>query len=987
MWALRLILPVFLIAEEVTIDECTLPPVVSSVIQGGKSELLTALGISSLEATQSCGFAEACNGQTVAAGLVDASLDTIMDAHVNDDIWWQFLRSKMADVFASLAADGMGISEEDAKYMITHLFPTTFEVDCERDNSAIISKITNGVMAGIEISDTQLLTTVRSAFQEILDGYFTIGCESANADMDAVRDRIESMPYTSHVHTKTMSYILTQGCGKNTMSSKVWKIIDTLLVAYENFMERIDGDLDNHNVPPAYQPMWDLCVAFGAGSQEYVFPPANVTSPKSPAECVDAKSKLHEMLALIGVDLSVRPAVDAVALDALIQTEVYVFNSEEGVKGMVRALLAVIENYEQVSPAYKAKTALVLLPIVLNTFTFLESQRPGANADIQTLMGTRQTFMLLLNCLWAVTNQIAMDVKGAAQIKRRDTNGALGFLVVLQSSMIDIKLDGGYARMTNCKDFLEWYVGLYTVWDYIIVEQFTLTKIPEATRDKVHDDRLANALSMPVLEGHINQGSQELYMTYRVYQLFLGIVRGNWVKREDAGSTTSCLQKLADENSTCASVFSAGARPFEPCPKAMLSEMKDRGICACNPAIREISELQVEDCVSVDSPADWYGCDLSDTAVDQLRVASLRRYNAALFLSKDDLAAEFRAIFAQNATYAILGVDPYVGVDAIIDGLLFLNPYLADKLVQYGSALEVRQLHLDDKGFVSVFLDMAYAHGSELKFAQGSYNSVEFLPCSGTVTSMFRALDDFSFRAIVVQPHTLARYTAIESMRLPTATYSWAGLSAENAHAGKRWAIEFHNQGTHECVPGLWSEAAFLYTWQMQEDSGLECLVLGKRSYLKIFQSDIDGEMEFALRYENSLSDIDIKGTKKFLVVTDENGELQLHISMRYNGGTFLGDMEIGLGSSKCRNLWMLKFCGSWGEDSDARRLNGILPPVDVYVEVGDEETERITIWDPNVNAITTTTTPTRPVGADWSWSASLSGPIAVWSSCALLYI
>jgi hypothetical protein len=442
---------------------------------------------------------------------------------------------------------------------------------------------------------------------------------------------------------------------------------------------------------------------------------------------------------------------------------------------------------------------------------------------------------------------------------------------------------------------------------------------------------------------------------------------------------------LAQFDSSCLAPLGVGVGSYPSpgeCPGEHVLGGLFKKICGCNAAIRSITGITGDGCEEVDFFT--YGCDVPDAVIDGMRLEAYRRYKAAFNLSRTDYAKELKDIFTIDAVFTYLGVETYRGVDAIVEGTLFMNPLEANNLVVSSSTLEVPEVRLDAHGFRIGAVDFSSAHGDTIQFAQGSYTQVEFLQCSSAISSFFRLFDDFSFRTIIVQPSSMPQYTQLESVQLPMASYTFGDLSPEQIYIGKEWAHKFYNLGSHDCINGMWNEAVYMRTWQSVGDSGVDCLVLGKASYLKLYPSDDDDYGDFTLHYEHRLKDIHIKGTRRFEITSENNGEASLEVALTIEG-RHLGSMDIPVGTSKCINLWMLKYCGSWGEDAGARRLEGSLPKLELYMEVEGEKTERATVWDPNVLSTTTSST-TQPLGTDWRWSASLSGPIAAVWAFALRY-
>jgi hypothetical protein len=455
-------------------------------------------------------------------------------------------------------------------------------------------------------------------------------------------------------------------------------------------------------------------------------------------------------------------------------------------------------------------------------------------------------------------------------------------------------------------------------------------------------------------------------------------------------TTADCLRILAQLDVSCVSFLSGelGSSSSACIGLDVDNDWKrfsSRTSCGCNPAIRELMNLTSDGCEPVN--VSTYGCEMPDDVVDKMRIETIRRYKAAFSLPREEFSKELNNIFTSDATYTILGLDTYRGIDAIIEGSLFMNPLVADDLLVSGYAVALSDLTLDSNGMRSGAQNVMFAHGLTTKFVQGSYSEVEFLSCSGMISSIFLVFDDFSFTAIIVKPPSIPRYSQLDSVPLPKPSYSAAELSADQIKLGKEWAYKFYDVGTHDCINGMWNKAVYFRTWQSVGDTGVDCLVLGKGSYLKLYPSDVDGYADFSLLYEHPLKTIRIKGTSRFEVTTSTDGEEVLAVGLLIDG-RHLGAMDIPLNASNCINLWMLKYCGSWKDDDlRARRLEGSLPQLKVYMEVEHGDTESITIWDPNVNTFTATSTTTPPLGNDWKWSASLSGPIAALSSLAIRYV
>jgi hypothetical protein len=466
----------------------------------------------------------------------------------------------------------------------------------------------------------------------------------------------------------------------------------------------------------------------------------------------------------------------------------------------------------------------------------------------------------------------------------------------------------------------------------------------------------------------------------------------SWQKtiwRSGKGGTADCLKHLARAEPTCMSVFTrAAGNTFSTCtnetPSSSTSFFARSSSCSCNPVVQDMVGLASKNCTQVESSE--YGCEMMDATIDQQRITTLQRFNAAFNLPNDEFESLLREVFAPDVVFQILGAKPYIGVEAAIKGSLFLNPIVSQGLVAYGSPVETLDLDLDANGVRGAIMEYADAYNSTVKYVQGSYYWIEFQECTSQIRSILWVLDDFSFTTTIVAPHSLSQYAQSSAIQLPEVKYDFESLAPDQIEIAKHWAKKFFDVGSHECIDGMWSKAAYLGTWQDVRKIGGVCLILGQHSYLKIFESEDRASRQFALNYEHYLRTIDVNGHSRFEITTDETGEAILKVTLTFDGRT-LGNMEIALGSSNCINLWMVKYCGSWGADRGARSLEGRVPDLQIYMDVDEGKTEKIMIWDPNPPNTTTTTTTTPPMGAAWEWSASLSGPIAALSTFALRYI
>jgi hypothetical protein len=325
---------------------------------------------------------------------------------------------------------------------------------------------------------------------------------------------------------------------------------------------------------------------------------------------------------------------------------------------------------------------------------------------------------------------------------------------------------------------------------------------------------------------------------------------------------------------------------------------------------------------------------MSDTQVDAERIQTLIRYKAAFSKPEEEFLAELEAVLAPDATYEFLGIGKYVGPSDI--GLM-LTPTVTSGLLVAGLPVSMAEIGIDAVGFTSKSLNEMYVLSSEatdtddaeLTYVQGSFVSLQFVSCSGTIKSVFKALDDFSF----------GKMTTL--LEMPT---SYGGLEIYDQTLLRTAAssiFSFDKLRSNECVEGIFVRSKHMY--KVVGDSSTPCVVLGETSYFKVAYDTtiLKNEVSFAMKYVTPLKTITSDGTLKY-AFSDEGMSLEMS-----SGGRKYASMQVdATGAPKCISIFMAKFCLSMSEEEAGDRRLMDADSGKLYLEVDGNKTDAIVLRD-----------------------------------------
>lgn len=413
--------------------------------------------------------------------------------------------------------------------------------------------------------------------------------------------------------------------------------------------------------------------------------------------------------------------------------------------------------------------------------------------------------------------------------------------------------------------------------------------------------------------------------------------------------TVECILGLAETRVECLTVLSEGSSTssVESCDGAIDTiDLAGASTCRCNPAINSLLGVSVsETCASREWQETYeYGCSASDASVDAQRFETLRRYKASFSKPRDEFLAELEAVLSSDAIVEFLGIGKYVGVQAIWEFGLPFNPDVNSGLLVAGLPESMSEISMDAGGFQSRTLDNMYVlsekfddiGSAKLKYVQGSFSSIQFLPCSGTISGVFKALDDFSFNMMTELLDITTSFGAVD-------TYDKTLMSSAIASIK-----HYESLRTNQCVQGIFLKSVHLYKMQKAPGSASRCLVLGETSYFKM-NDGLANEKSFVLKYVTMLKTVNVDGELKYFQKADTDA----YIVEIWSAGKVVAGLEVDIGENKCMSLFLVKFCVSTAEDASGRRLaegaSGRL-----HLEVDGEKTEPIVLWNESVTTSTT---------------------------------
>lgn len=237
------------------------------------------------------------------------------------------------------------------------------------------------------------------------------------------------------------------------------------------------------------------------------------------------------------------------------------------------------------------------------------------------------------------------------------------------------------------------------------------------------------------------------YQSAARYAEYLGLEYNYKTKLPFAGSTTEeCVRRIADVRAECVTALSLGTTSSpEDCNATVQAlDLEDSTSCSCNTAIRSFFTIS-GDCSLAETFE--YGCEASDESVDAQRFDAVAKFKAALSMMPDAALAELQTVFASDIRFEFIGIGTYVGASEVLNFLQMMNPAVSS-VVLSGSTVELKSFEIGPDGFRIVALDSMSAFAESLKFMQGSFNSLEFLPCSGTISAIGKMVDDFTFKTL-----------------------------------------------------------------------------------------------------------------------------------------------------------------------------------------------------------------------------------------------
>jgi hypothetical protein len=412
-------------------------------------------------------------------------------------------------------------------------------------------------------------------------------------------------------------------------------------------------------------------------------------------------------------------------------------------------------------------------------------------------------------------------------------------------------------------------------------------------------------------------------------------------------STKQCILALAEKRVACLADLSEGSTlPVEECDKTVEAmDLIGATSCRCNPAVSSLlGLLESETCATrVWEETYEYGCAASDASVDAQRFESLRRYKAAFSKPRDELLAELEAVLSFDAIVDFFGIGKYTGVQGISEFGLTLNTGVNSGLLVAGLPESISEISMDAGGFQSRALDRMYVlsdrtedvDDAELKYVQGSFSSIQFVSCSGTISGVVKALDDFSFTTMTKTLNIIPNFG-------PHNMHD-QGLF----HSAIASIKYYESLRTNDCIQGIFLKSVHLYKMQTLVGSESRCLILGETSYFKMSDA-LTNEKSFALKYVTILKTVNVDGHLKYFQKSDN-----LYVVEIASGGNVLGSIEVDIGENKCMNIFLVKFCVSTLEDTRARRLAGGHSGK-LHLEVDGEKTEPIVLWNETTTASTT---------------------------------
>jgi hypothetical protein len=238
------------------------------------------------------------------------------------------------------------------------------------------------------------------------------------------------------------------------------------------------------------------------------------------------------------------------------------------------------------------------------------------------------------------------------------------------------------------------------------------------------------------------------------YAAYLGFDFTKWRAKlpvgtdEISSSTAACVKRLAILRPECVSVFSGGQALS---PVDCYETIQGESNCRCNSAIRSLVSFSgTPDCDLVDTFE--YGCTVSDMAVDALRLQAIKRFKAALSTS----FSELEGVIDPDAALEFFGIGKYVGGSEIWKIAQMMNTNSGP--LTLGQILELTSIDVGATGFNVISLEQMSAFSDVLKAVQGSFKAFEFKSCTGTITAVSVAVDDFTFKTLTVLQPALPQY-------------------------------------------------------------------------------------------------------------------------------------------------------------------------------------------------------------------------------------
>jgi hypothetical protein len=410
-----------------------------------------------------------------------------------------------------------------------------------------------------------------------------------------------------------------------------------------------------------------------------------------------------------------------------------------------------------------------------------------------------------------------------------------------------------------------------------------------------------------------------------------------------ASATEECVRRLAGIRTECLTAFFEGSTlsAVDCYQDVEAMDLADATICRCNPAIQYLLGFsESEECATLLLELNQtysYGCSAPDSVVDAQRLQYLVQYERSASLG------ELQEALAADATVEFLGIGKSAGVQAIWE---MVKPIVNSELLVAGRPLGLSEISIDAIGFQNRALDEMYALSTttedidtaEAKYARGSFTAVHFLPCSGVIKGVVKAVDDFSFNMM------------IKKLMITPSFDDPSIYSAELFQSAVASVKYFESLRSNECVKGIFVASKHLYTVQTPFGETSKCLILGEKSYFKLDGSSSDG-FNFALNFVTPFRIINTDGG---ITVTIKEDITSVEMS---SDGVSIAKLEVSLGTSKCINLFLLNFCYASETTQSGRRL-GDPERGTLHLEVDGEKTEPIVMWQKEEATTNTTAAP-----------------------------